>query len=842
MPADPNLLHLRCPKCNMMLHVPATGRIHVLTCPQCGNTFLRGDHHARSRKKRFGKEAEPRGEWGVNGAPKDRDRAVRGPNTDSDEQPAESGRKFPGSFIWLLIVAALVTLGILYAQFSPRQRDSLLPGQAKLRANWVTISYPDLVDRDVLTHSGKSVGEVLAMLSKQDGDAVGLVQPFLEPYSLLCNEVLQSVIGLDSVPMTNLTHHYPVGSAQPAYIALFREGHYQLYYSQSHLRIFLKGREPNSAFRKHRPIIRHAISDVANSPGLDVETVSLYCFEHDFTRNRIRLNTTPATHLLAAIDLSPSGRSVGLDGIEDLLTAGVSLEAVEVDGNDDLIFYGKAIRGSTLAGSPLSLADLAVVYRSVFHHGHNAPFVSLDPHEDNRYAKVNFGGLLEDTHAGQVLLEADMQFKAIGTGLDPNTYHSINAHIAKSVPGFLTEDERSIADNEPMGSISLRYWFYPDSIRTVTDGRIGALLSHQFMADVERMDSSVNASSSVRQTIQHLNTHYPQYAEALAPLRELNTLGRCLALIIWLQVMDMDEHVALDELLTVKLPAFQTPRRTLKLLAATTAVLDEGTRLDVDSIRASSKTIPLSHLVRDSNPSVSNDELLAAGSAYCKSMSDEQLLPSRFRHLSTEIKLTEASIDQYSRAMEAQARDIERSESHLDYTSSTSIARHNLLVDEFNAILILHNKLIDQHDILVDRLNSIEFKSRQIVSVGGGIEMRPSAIKAPLHNRNSPILREVRALKEAAYERSRPAAIGTLIRNSVGIRGSRSSPLPGRGKSRSTEDIQRTDLKSSVLSLHRPSNLDEGGAFRIEHPGHLGTAIGRCSPNKSSFVFTRVSD
>ena len=61
----------------------------------------------------------------------------------------------------------------------------------------------------------------------------------------------------------------------------------------------------------------------------------------------------------------------------------------------------------TLAGEPVSLADLAVAYRAVFHAGDNDAFISLDPNADPALASVNFGGHLEDTRIGAAILAAD---------------------------------------------------------------------------------------------------------------------------------------------------------------------------------------------------------------------------------------------------------------------------------------------------------------------------------------------------------------------------------------------------------------------------------------------------
>ena len=102
-------------------------------------------------------------------------------------------------------------------------------------SNWVSIGYDGLVNKILLTHSGETVGQVIRNISKYSDELKGQVQPFLEPFSILCHDVLLSNIDPDTLPLTNILAYYPIGSEQPAWVDLFREGHYQLYFN-THLR------------------------------------------------------------------------------------------------------------------------------------------------------------------------------------------------------------------------------------------------------------------------------------------------------------------------------------------------------------------------------------------------------------------------------------------------------------------------------------------------------------------------------------------------------------------------------------------------------------------------------
>ena len=221
--------------------------------------------------------------------------------------------------------------------------------------------------------------------------------------------------------------------------------------------------------------------------------------------------------------------------MQEFFKQGVICEAAEVDRASNFYLYGRRSNDQTVYGSPLSLSDFSVVYRSIFHYGHNAPYISLDKHEDNRYAKVNFGGLLENTRVGGVVLESDKLFKTLSVGLDPNTNKLIRNQINRAVPNFLTEDERSLLNEKRTGKAQIRYWFYPDNIGTETDGSIGVISFYQLLADVERMDVKISVGRAQRDTIDHLNSNYSQYEKALRPFKELSTVGRMMALVNWLQ-------------------------------------------------------------------------------------------------------------------------------------------------------------------------------------------------------------------------------------------------------------------------------------------------------------------
>ena len=501
-----------------------------------------------------------------------------------------------------------------------------------------------------LTHSGETVGEVIAKIPHYTDDIKGLVQQYLEPFSVLCHDVLLTNVEPDTLPLVNILAHYPIGSDQPAWVDLFREGHYQLYYNSHLIRLFLKGSNSKSSFEKYHSVIRHPIRDILFSRYMSIEKIEVYVFKNDYAETEIRLNTIPEVFDINELDFSPRHKPIDIKSIEEFLDQGVILEAVEVDSNNDLYFYGRNAQRQTLAGQPLSSSDIAVIYRSIFHYGNNSPYISLDKHENNKYAKVNFGGNLSNTHAGSVVLEADKLFKTLSTGIDPNAHQVIRSKLTKEIPDFLTEDERNLTDHS-LESQQIRYWFYPDSIGTVTDGSIGIVLNNQFFADVERMDVKVSVGRAVKNTIDHLNNNFEQYERAENTYKELSTVGRIMALINWLHIMNMDERIELDELLSIKIPAFITPKRTKKMLAVTAAAYPANIVPNNKNIRDYSKVYYLQDLLDKQNPYTSDDYFLEIALNYSSQIDILEYAPAAYIELNNIFESLKAEIEQKKRTL-----------------------------------------------------------------------------------------------------------------------------------------------------------------------------------------------
>ncbi len=834
MPSEPNSHELiSCPDCNTVYRIPRTEVALRITCRQCQTVFYK--NLPQTNKKRQNKYL------------------------------------FGAIAIALILVMSLVIL--FSGKNASSSNKSTLPKTARQQqtgnstsqsaalSNWITISYADLVDGSILTHNGESVSEVVRKIPDYDDQLKGLVQPYLEPYSLLCHDVLLSTIEPDTLPLVNIISYYPTRSEQPAWASLFREGHFQLYCNSNLIRLFLKGSDPLQSFDKYHSIVRLAIQDVINRHRNSIKKLGVFVFNNDYGNMELRLNTAPMVYAVKDIDLSAKRKPVDLAGIENFLNEGVILEAVEVDGNNDLYFYGRKASGQTLARYPISLSDIAVVYRSVFHYGFNAPYISLDKHEDNRFAKVNFGGHLENTHVGHVVLEADKLFKTLGTGIDPNTHEIVKSRIAGFIPGFLTEDERSLLEDQTEGHSQIRYWFYPNSIGTVTDGSIGVVLTHQFLADVERMDVKVSVSNATRKTIDHLNRQFNDYEDAENTYKELSTVGRIMALVNWLKGMNVDERIELDDFLSVPLPAFTTPQRTRKMLAVSAIAYPKDSPPTAGNVRTDSRVFYLSQLLDRYSANTSDERFMEIAS---HSVSDISNLASpRVKSLNSKIETYEPLIKANETTSASLEKEIEFRKYILDRSKEYDVDSYNALIDRYNNLIATQKSYINVYNSAVEELKDIAVKTRHITSIGGGIDLSPKEFKLISRDVTSPLIRELSGIRSIIKNAGEVARSGDWVRSNKinGVR--RVNVLPtivwtssrtSNGRIRYTYRSNSGDIASTSFLPDRKeweSNISVNGSrdivklskgtnlLYVNHAQFKQEYVGRISSDGKRIIFSK---
>jgi len=709
--------------------------------------------------------------------------------------------------IFVAIIISLVLIG--------RKPNPIITKKLITPAKWTTISYDDLLDKSQLTHqSGEPLSDLLKIVATSAA-ARGAVQPFLGYQASLLIDVADMIYPSSGAPWIHLGDYFESGSEQPAWAALMRGGEVVVAATgDGRVRVFVPGADPRAAYQSCYSIVRHALAEVLSQNGHSL-SVEIFAFENNYADCELRLNEVP--YVFEASSFPPPAGKCELDlaGLEQLLQEEAILEGGSLSKDEGLVLFGRKSEPQTLAGRPVKLADLAVAYRAVFHAGDNTAFISLDPNLDPTKVTVNFGGYLEDTAIGAVVLEADKRFKTLATGLDANTFRDLRNAVRTAVPGFETSSELEAkygSASQQSGWEGTRFWFYPESVRVETDfdGLYARIVNSQFTADAERIrEDDVDASQfealkkrqlspHIRRIIDDLNANYPKYASIFPELRELLLVGRFIGLMSWLNGIS-DLPVDLDALLAVPLPPFRTERERTQLLSATVSQV-ESSLVPVSGRAIVTNLTPILDATigghfRDTNSLVAYLALQSGGNtndsrlrlqeaerilqdhsrdpvrSLIKNEEDLKALVSEAAHRTNApepefVFNKKAELSRLKSRVLALKEELEQLRSIMDRNPEA----HNRNLDYHNRLVEENNSLLKRHNSLVAELNASDLSIFYIAGIGGGISLRPKEFSI-VKRTGSPLVAEMR--EKAMYgmtELPKTAPLGSWVRTRKGVK------------------------------------------------------------------------
>lgn len=627
----------------------------------------------------------------------------------------------------------------------------------------LNVDYSDLVDKGALIRTGQNLGSALG-----NNRLKGALQPFLDKYSYLLEYAIE-MVSKESPTFRNVVENYPVGTEQPAWVALFRSGRMSAYTDNKRtVRLFLQGGTPQAAYNQNYSVVRHLLNSL--KPVWGKLIVEVYSFDNDYRSLAFKLNPEPVI-IRGSYFGTPFGKtSLDLEGLRDFFAMGGQLEGAQIHERTGLSLYSKVAQPQTLDGAPVQLADLSVAYRAVFHAGDNKAFISLDPHADVTKAAVNFGGYLEDTAIGKVVLDADKRFKTITSGLDPNNGNDIRTATRQHVPLFLTVSEREgmtgIMNNK--GWVKTRFWFYPDSIEVQTDPskHFARIINPRFLADAERSRDDFGSSAeyekkkkslllpAIQANIDDLNRNYTQYAQAFREFRELETVGRLMAICSWLFKVD-PQGLDLDALLSVKIPAVHTERERTQLIAAST-LNPEKNRLDITYLTPEldksistyfNDTKDLAHFLSEKSGHEDASRIMnSRGHEAVRTLIHEQKDLQAFALFAGERKRPIDAIRLEISQMEEENKALAEKRKELYTLQETIQNSPDMTLEPFNAEVKAYQARTDRFNKRVADFNQNQRKiTPLLVEVGGGIDLESESFKMSTVQ-NSPQLKSFKAV------------------------------------------------------------------------------------------------
>jgi hypothetical protein len=660
-------------------------------------------------------------------------------------------------------------------------------------AKWISANYSDLVDMDQITQSGQKLGEVIPRMDREP-HLKGSVQPFLAPFSSLLPQVLDMMGAPAGRPYAEVERHFPQGAQQPAWAAILRSGTIKVYYDgQDKARVFLLGNDPKESYHRDYGVVRHVLQALLPNTASSRLSVEVFAYKNDYAHQDLSLN--PASYSVTSASFPPLQDQIPLDlvGLQEFFDQQVVLEGGHLDPQVGLELFAKKPDQSPGKEPGVSIADLAVAYRAVFHAGDNEAFVSLDPHRDPAKVTVNFGGLLEDTRVGAIVLEADKRFKTITCGLNPSTMSDVRSFVRTQIPSFLTSAERELM--MPLSKdgkwTATRFWYYPESVVVDADlgYRLAAIHKAQFTADAERSRDdfqtpqqfekykATSLSPAIRQNIDHLNTHYQEYAAVFPELRHLNSVARLFGICVWLQRAKAS-NVDLDALTSVILPAYTTERERLQLIASSFVTTSNGRDPNAADVASRSKVVSHTQSLTQSVNDVFggwegvaeylclvNDvatkentryeqeakKLFAANRTYAittivKTPKDmealAEFLSSTVLHdmpAPTALKNTIAGQRTQLQSLEAEIRSIATFLARrVDTTNAQAVAYYNAQVARHDALVTQHEGLRVTLNATIDKYNALGAVP-VVTEIGGGIGLRPDSFTVNVDGRSSTV-------------------------------------------------------------------------------------------------------
>jgi len=677
------------------------------------------------------------------------------------------------------------------------------------------------VDLKQLTQEGTTIG---AMLSKGVSDRYqrGQLQPFLPKYSNLLPDAVSMSLGAPSnLPHINILDELPKDSPLPGWASLLKGGELVVTDDgDGKASVYVPGENAQQAFARNYAVLRHVLQTLLPEDGHPLQ-IRAYAFTNDYGNCQIKVCLDPFLTSRTNFASPPVKAPLNLESLNQFFRQNVQLQGGTLDSSNNLILVGKKTGTATLSGQPVELSDLAAAYRAVFHSGDNLPFISLDPHTNPAMVTVNFGGYLEDTRIGSVVLESDKRFKTITSGLDPTSFIDLRKDIRKNIPTFATVGERDLLSSQlHQGWEGTRLWFYPDSVEVQTslDGREGVISRAQFNADAERSRDDFKStadfdnakksqlSPSIRMNIDDLNRNYPFYASIFTELGELENVARLMGLCIWLQKNAADK-LDLDALLSVQMPNAPTPRE--KPQQVTSLSLNHIRSQDLGLGEAENRSV-LTYLTPYLGGSVNSvfpdDKNLAefltvsrgnSSDSASGFMSEAAVVRqycggSKVAELITNKKSLEAFASVVGDGVKAPAPDaVVNLENDIDSMKpiiddlKRRIEKIEAIMNRstpevYNSYVKTHNQLANQEREIVSRYNAeigqynqMQTSTRSIVEINGGIGLEPAKFKV-VQREASPALDAVKRVAQAnspesringeAWVKSNPLALESMVK------------------------------------------------------------------------------
>ena len=216
--------------------------------------------------------------------------------------------------------------------------------------------------------------------------------------------------------------------------------------------------------------------------------------------------------------------------------------------------------------------DIAILIRGIFTSPDHCIWQTIDPppnkNDMDKYGLVYYGGMVEDTHVGMVMFEADRIMKCLSGGYENRTGKQINIQGSyKSEWNYMPEITFDDQDSEE--EEWHRYWFTTKDtiVQYDPDLKVVQIIGNPLSVKTERMEMingklestfDPDYDSCSYQWTKHFESNLLSYAKHYPVLYELDELSRWTSLLNALY----ETGFIFDEILFNNFPYVSTPIKT----------------------------------------------------------------------------------------------------------------------------------------------------------------------------------------------------------------------------------------------------------------------------------------
>jgi hypothetical protein len=215
-----------------------------------------------------------------------------------------------------------------------------------------------------------------------------------------------------------------------------------------------------------------------------------------------------------------------------------------------------------------------------------------------------------------------------------------------------------------------------------------------------------------------------------------------MVLVNWLHSAKAAKDLDLDALLSVELSPVATPRRTKKMLAVTIGALRPSA--DGKTVAVQVQPLALDDRLEAMNPTDSDVAYITLANQHVQGLRDDSLLPKDMRDARAARRKEKERLEAMTDQVVKWRSELEGAAEKVNPGDQQAVLAHNERVEKYNALRNELHAAIAAYNEAPQKSVTFNVLRQDIVSVAGGISLRPSEFPKPLEAPKSKLLQRFR--------------------------------------------------------------------------------------------------